>query len=250
MHTNIIKICYYYIHFYCITTFEIFFFIYYISCLETRMFNNFIDSMLDNRLNFINKDTVNQYMSNNNITISYTKNCDDYLNELNNYNNELFMKCINFVIISSSVLFLLFLYDIYYTNLQKNQEKPLLHRNSIKKKIKSEGDLRLHNTEELHHFLPRNIRNNRMENFDIIQKNPIILAKTLDLEQDKKLSTSIQIYIKKEGIIPRQNKKNMFVYKLLSSCYFYTKKSKFIKYFSKSIKFITLIGIFEYFFLY
>ena len=47
------NVLYYYIHFYVISSFEIVFYVYYVSQLESEKFNEFLESLLNNYLDNI-----------------------------------------------------------------------------------------------------------------------------------------------------------------------------------------------------
>lgn len=95
---------YYYLHFYIITTFEIFFYFYYIAPYETKVFNELIISIIDQ-------------IPRNNTRNLFTEpaQCTQYYKLLDDFNTILYEKTMGWVIGSSIILFIFFVIDMYRT---------------------------------------------------------------------------------------------------------------------------------------
>jgi len=206
------NILYYYIHFYLISTFEIAFYVYYVSQLESEKFNEFLESLLNTYLDniYIPSNYLNQ------TEIQDIGNCKntDYLVQLANYNSALLAKPIYFVYGTSTVFVVLFAYDVYIMT------RPIL---PIITDIEDQRN---------------NLRNNQIED----QKNN--LRDRCDSD-----GSEMNPMVKSTTIIQRVNSYNQILGNLTSymQVVHYFSYSKFINEFIKTIKFLCIIGIFEYF---
>lgn len=96
-----------FIHLYFLTIFEVIFYIYYIMPYEKSIFKH----LFDNDLDMIPK-------LNNITTYIEVNNCDKYERKLNKDNDELWNNCFLYIIIMSSLFFIMMVRDIWknYTN--------------------------------------------------------------------------------------------------------------------------------------
>ncbi len=188
------NVLYYYIHFYIISSFEIVFYVYYVSQLESTKFNEFLESLLNTYLDDIN---ISQFALNQTNYLNDIGNCKntDYLAQLDNYNNELLSKPIYFVYGTSTLFIALFAYDICIMTCIDSDE--------CRERCDSGGET-----------------------------NPMVT---------ENISKSYALQITH----PNQQVTESTSYKQI--CH-YIAYSKFINEFSKTIKFLCIIGIFEYFF--
>jgi hypothetical protein len=123
-------ITHYFIHFYFITVFELFFYIYYIYPYEKEVLINAINS--SNIQSYINNDKFD-YEPNIlefNITKNLLNTCDNIIktdtNKINYENNKLLNICYLYIYIINACVFMLFLYDLYdYLLLQILRSLPL-----------------------------------------------------------------------------------------------------------------------------
>ena len=190
------NVLYYYIHFYIISSFEIVFYVYYVSQLESEKFNEFLESLLNNYLNNINTQTIQPYLNQTNY-INDIGNCKntDYLAQLDNYNTELLSKPIYFVYGTSTLFIALFAYDVCIMTCIDSDE--------CRERCDSGSET-----------------------------NPMVTEK---FDQ----SNSLQITHANQTVTKSTYYKQI--------CHYIT-YSKFINEFSKTIKFLCIIGVFEYFF--
>ena len=96
-----------FIHLYFLTIFEVIFYIYYIMPYEKSIFKH----LFDNDLDMIPKlNNITTYME--------VNNCDKYERKLNKDNDELWNNCFLYIIIMSSLFFIMMVRDIWknYTN--------------------------------------------------------------------------------------------------------------------------------------
>ena len=188
------NILYYYIHFYLISTFEIAFYVYYVSQLESEKFNEFLESLLNTYLDniYIPPSYLNQTAIQD---IGDCKNTD-YLVQLADYNSALLSKPVYFVYGTSTIFVALFAYDVYIMT------RPVINRPVI-----------------------TDIEENR-ERCDSggSETNPMVT---------NKIEVYSQILVK-----PRW----------YNQVGHYFAHSKLVNEFNKTIKFLGIIGIFEYFF--
>ena len=188
------NVLYYYIHFYIISSFEIVFYVYYVSQLESTKFNEFLESLLNTYLDDIN---ISQFAVNQTNYINDIGNCKntDYLAQLDNYNKELLSKPIYFVYGTSTLFIALFAYDVCIMTCIDSDE--------CRERCDSGSET-----------------------------NPMVT---------ENISKSYALQITH----PNQPVNESTYYKQI--CHYIT-YSKFINEFSKTIKFLCIIGIFEYFF--
>jgi hypothetical protein len=110
------RILHYFIHFYFITMFEIFFYIYYIFPYEKSVLSNAIQPpfSIDN----YNKTEIDNYKP----VHDLLKTCDSIIqkdtNKIDSNNNGLIHDCYIYIYMMNAFLVCLFLYDLYITNHQ------------------------------------------------------------------------------------------------------------------------------------